>query len=51
MQRISEADIKVTKDDQAQINNFSKLYQRRQELDDSLAKTKEKINQYQDTID
>ena len=30
MQRISESDVKVTKDDQTQINNFSKFYQRRQ---------------------
>jgi len=33
MQRINESDVKVTKDDQTQINNFSKLYQHRQEID------------------
>ena len=33
MQRISEGDVKVTKDDQTQINYFSKLHQKRQEID------------------
>lgn len=50
MQKISP-DVQVSKDDQAMINNFSKIYQRRQELDDLLVKLKEKINQHQDTID
>lgn len=51
MQRISEADVKVTKDDQAQINNFSKHYQKRQEIDEALVKLKEKISQHQDTLE
>lgn len=50
MQKIGP-DVKVTKEDQTLINNFSKLYQRRQDLDDVLVKLKEKINQHQDTID
>ena len=51
MQRITESDIKVTKGDQEQINKFSKMYQKRQELDEILIKLKEKISQHQDTID
>lgn len=51
MQRISESDIKVTKDDQAQINHFSKLYQKRQELDEALVRLKEKISQHNDTLE
>ena len=51
MQRISEADVKVTKDDQAQINNFSKFYQKRQEIDEVLVRLKEKVTQHQDTLD
>lgn len=50
MKKISE-DVQVTKEDQANINTFSKLYQRRQELDESLLKIKERINQHQDTLD
>lgn len=50
MQKLSP-DVHVSKDDQAMINTFSKVYQRRQELDDLLVKLKEKINQHQDTLD
>lgn len=51
MRKINGSDVEVTKDDQLKINNFSKLYQKRQELDESLTKIKEKLNQHQDTLD
>lgn len=50
MKKISE-DVQVTKEDQANINTFSKLYHRSQEIDDALLKLKEKVNQHQDTLD
>lgn len=51
MRKINGSDVEVTKDDQLKINNFSKLYQKRQELDEALTKIKEKLNQHQDTLD
>lgn len=50
MQKIGP-DVQVTKEDQISINNFSKLFQRRQELDEIIVKIKEKISQHQDTVD
>lgn len=51
MRKINGNDVEVTREDQVLINNFSKLYTRRQELDEALTKLKEKINQHQDTLD
>jgi prefoldin subunit 4 len=51
MQRISESEVKVTREDQNMINTFSKHYQKRQELDETLVRLKEKVNQHQDTLD
>ena len=51
MRKMPGSDIEVTKDDQLNINNFSKMFQRKQELDESLTKMKEKINSHQDTLD
>jgi prefoldin subunit 4 len=51
MRKFNGTDMEVTKEDQLKINNFSKLFQRRQELDENITKLKEKINQHQDTLD
>jgi uncharacterized protein YfcZ (UPF0381/DUF406 family) len=51
MRKINGIDVEVTKDDQLKINNFSKFFQKRQELDETLNKLKEKVNQHQDTLD
>ena len=51
MKRINGTDVEVTKEDQERINTFSRQFQRRQELEESLMLLKEKINQHQDTLD
>jgi chaperonin cofactor prefoldin len=51
MKNLSGGNLEVTRDDQNNINTFSKLYTRRQEIDEALIKLKEKINLHQDTLD
>lgn len=51
MKKIPGSDIEVTKDDQASINQFSKLYSKNQDNQGQLASLKEKINQHRDTVD
>ena len=45
MRKIPGSDIEVTKEDQANINTFSKLYSKNQDNQGQLASLKEKINQ------
>jgi hypothetical protein len=40
MRKINGTDVQVTKEDQLKINEFSKLFQKRQELDETLTKLK-----------
>ena len=49
--KITGSDIEVTKEDQASINNFSKLYSKNKENEEQLRALTEKINQQNDTID
>lgn len=51
MKRIQGSDISVTKDDQVQINTFSKLYSKNQDNEALLAALNEKISQHKDTLD
>ena len=51
MRKIPGSDIEVTKEDQANINTFSKLYSKNQDNQGQLASLKEKINQHRDTLD
>ena len=51
MKRIQGSDITVTKDDQVQINTFSKLYSKNQDNEALLAALNEKISQHKDTLD
>lgn len=51
MKRIQGSDIAVTKDDQANINNFSRLYSKNQDNEGVLASLSEKISQHKDTLD
>jgi prefoldin subunit 4 len=51
MRKINSGSVEVTRDDQTSINNFSKLHQRRQEVDEAIVKLKEKIQLHQDTLD
>ena len=43
-------DVVVTKDDQKNINNFSKMYSRHQEIVNELADLKEKFDKHDDTL-
>lgn len=51
MKRIQGSDVTVTKEDQAHINTFSKLYSKNQDNQGLLASINEKIQQHKDTID
>lgn len=51
MKRIQGSDITVTKEDQALINSFSKLYSKNQDNQSLLAAINEKVNQHKDTLD
>lgn len=51
MKRIQGSDISVTKEDQVQINTFSKLYSKNQDNEALLAALNEKISQHKDTLD
>jgi hypothetical protein len=51
MKGIKGSDIAVTKEDQANINQFSKLYSKNQDNEGLLASINEKINQHKDTLD
>ena len=51
MKKIPGSDIEVTKEDQASINTFSKLYSKNQDNQGQLISLKEKINQHKDTLD
>lgn len=51
MRRVQGSDISVTKEDQANINAFSKLHSKYQDNQGVLASINEKINQHKDTLD
>lgn len=51
MKRLQGSDITVTKEDQANINTFSKLYSKNQDNQGLLAAINEKIQQHKDTLD
>ena len=51
MRKLNGTDVEVTKEDQQRINSFSKFFQKKQQLQETLTKTKERINQHQDTLD
>ena len=49
--KITGSDIEVTKDDQNNINNFSKLFSKNKENEEALREINERINQQKDTND
>ena len=51
MQKIKGSDITVSKEDQAQINTFSKLFSKHQDNQSVLRALNEKINSHKDTLD
>ena len=51
MQKLSNSDVQVTREDQNSINNFSKFFQKRQDIEEALVKLKEKVNQHTDTLE
>lgn len=51
MRKIQGSDIAVTKEDQASINQFSKLFSKHQDNQAVLQSLNEKINQHKDTLD
>jgi hypothetical protein len=46
MKRINGTDVNITREDQNSINNFSKLYQRRQDLDEIDLNDDEEVLRY-----
>lgn len=51
MRKIPGSDIEVTKEDQTNINSFSKLFSKNQDNQTQMTSLKEKINQHKDTLD
>lgn len=49
--KIRGSDIEVSKEDQASINNFSKLFTKTKENEETIRQLTEKINQQNDTMD
>ena len=51
MQKIKGSDITVSKEDQVQINTFSKLFSKHQDNQSVLRALNEKISSHKDTLD